>query len=63
MAFPEKVGFVFEFVRAQNQAENARFCVVGRRETKAVKTVRLSLFEKWIDSSETADRRPLVCKD
>jgi hypothetical protein len=63
VAFSGKVGFVREFGRGQNEAKNARFCVVGRRETKAVKTVRLSLFEKRIDSSETAARRPLVCKD
>jgi hypothetical protein len=63
VAFPEKVGFVFEFVRGQNGAEFDRFCVVGRRETNVVKTVRLSLFEKWIDSPETAARRPLDFKD
>ena len=63
MAFPEKVGFVSEFVRGQNRAENARFGVVGRRETKVERVLRLVIFEKWIDSSATAAPCPLVCKD
>jgi hypothetical protein len=34
-AFPEKSGFVVEFVRGQNQAESASFCAPERRETKS----------------------------
>jgi len=63
VAFPEKVGFVVEFVRGQNEAENARFGEVGRRETKVVKTVRLSSFEKRIDLRLCADRATRKNKD
>jgi hypothetical protein len=33
--FPEKSGFVVEFVRGQNQAECASFGAMDRRETKS----------------------------
>jgi hypothetical protein len=47
----------------QKRAENASLCATDRRETQIERVEWLSPFEKWIDSSETAARRPLDFKD
>jgi hypothetical protein len=46
--FPEKSGFVVEFVRGQNQVEFASFCAPERRETRNGPDERLLRFEKRI---------------